>query len=59
MLVRQQGLGWDEARLMIDGFDKDSMLWRHKGLRGSKPSNDPDSTDGLGNNLGKNLGKNS
>jgi AraC-like DNA-binding protein len=44
-LVRQQGLDWHEARLTVDGFDKDAMLWRHRGLRGSKPSSDPDGAD--------------
>jgi AraC-like DNA-binding protein len=37
-LVRQQDLDWHEARLMADGFDQGSMLWRHQGLIGSKPS---------------------
>jgi AraC-like DNA-binding protein len=37
-LVRRQDIDWHEARLMADGFDKDSMLWRHQGLIGSKSS---------------------
>lgn len=31
-LVRQQDLDWHEARLVADGFDPDSFLWRQKGL---------------------------
>jgi methylphosphotriester-DNA--protein-cysteine methyltransferase len=40
-LVRRQDLDWHEARLMADGFDQDSMLWRHRGLIGSKESSGP------------------
>jgi hypothetical protein len=40
-LVRQQDLNWHEARLRADGFDRDSMFWRHRGLNGAKPSSDP------------------
>ena len=35
-LVREQDLDWHEARLMADGFDTDSMLWRHRGLTAPK-----------------------
>ncbi len=35
-LVRQQDLDWHEARLMADGFDQDTFLWRYQGLNGSK-----------------------
>jgi AraC-like DNA-binding protein len=31
-LVRRQDLDWHEARLTADGFDRDSLLWRHQGL---------------------------
>ncbi len=31
-LVRQQDLDWHEARLIADGFDQDTFLWRQKGL---------------------------
>jgi AraC-like DNA-binding protein len=41
-LVRQQDLGWHEARLKADGFDQDSLFWRHRGLDGSKQSSRPD-----------------
>ena len=41
-LVRQQDLDWHEARLMADGFDQDSLFWRHRGLSGSKQSSGPD-----------------
>jgi len=37
-LVRHQDLDWHEARLMVDGFDQDTILWRHRGLIGSKSS---------------------
>ena len=40
-LVRRQDLNWHEARLMADGFDRDTILWRQQGLRESKQSNDP------------------
>jgi AraC-like DNA-binding protein len=30
-LVRRQDLDWHEARLMVDGFDQDTFLWRHQG----------------------------
>jgi AraC-like DNA-binding protein len=30
-----------EARLRADGFDRDSMFRRHRGLNGAKPSSDP------------------
>lgn len=40
-LVRQQDLDWHEARLMADGFEQGSFLWRHQGLIGSK-SDGPD-----------------
>ena len=29
-LVRQQDLGWYEARLIADGFDRDSFMWRQQ-----------------------------
>jgi AraC-like DNA-binding protein len=35
-LVRQQDLDWHEARLMADGFDQDTFLWRQRGLSGPK-----------------------
>lgn len=41
-LVRQQDLDWHEARLRADGFDQDSLFWRHRELNGSKQSNVPD-----------------
>lgn len=31
-LVRQQDLDWQEARLVADGFDRDTFLWRQQGL---------------------------
>lgn len=31
-LVRQQDLDWHEARLVADGFDRDTFLWRQQGL---------------------------
>lgn len=31
-LVRQQNLDWHEARLVADGFDQDTFLWRQQGL---------------------------
>jgi AraC-like DNA-binding protein len=34
-LVRRQDLDWQEARLMADGFDQSSFLWRHQRLNGS------------------------
>jgi AraC-like DNA-binding protein len=37
-LVRQQDLGWHEARLIADGFDQEAFLWRHRGLVGPKQS---------------------
>jgi AraC-like DNA-binding protein len=41
-LVRQQDLDWQEARLIADGFDQDSFLWRQQRLNGSKHSSGPD-----------------
>jgi AraC-like DNA-binding protein len=41
-LVRQQDMDWHEARLMADGFDQDSFLWRQKRLNGSQQSGDVD-----------------
>jgi AraC-like DNA-binding protein len=38
VLVRQQDLDWHEARLIADGFDRDTFLWRQPGL--SKPAAD-------------------
>jgi AraC-like DNA-binding protein len=35
-LVRRQDLDWHQARLMADGFDQDTILWRQQGLNGSK-----------------------
>ena len=35
-LVRQQDLDWHETRLIADGFEQGSLLWRHQGLIGSK-----------------------
>jgi AraC-like DNA-binding protein len=40
-LIRQQNLDWHEARLMADGFDPDSFLWRNQALKGSKQSSGP------------------
>ncbi len=40
-LVHQQDLDWHEARLMADGFEQGSFLWRNQGVIGSK-SDDPD-----------------
>ena len=40
-LVRQQDLDWHETRLMADGFEQGSFLWRHQGLIRSK-SGSPD-----------------
>jgi AraC-like DNA-binding protein len=40
-LVRQQDLDWHEARLKADGFDQDSLFWRHRGLSGPKQSSGP------------------
>jgi AraC-like DNA-binding protein len=40
-LVRRQGLDWHEARLIADGFDQDTILWRQQGLKGSKQSSGP------------------
>jgi AraC-like DNA-binding protein len=39
-LVRRQDLDWHEARLMADGFDQDTILWRQQRLRESKQSSD-------------------
>jgi AraC-like DNA-binding protein len=36
--VRQQDLDWHQARLRADGFDQNSLFWRHPGSSGSKPS---------------------
>lgn len=41
-LVRQQDRDWHEARLRADGFDQDSLFWRHRGSTGSKQSSVPD-----------------
>ena len=41
-LVRQQDLDWHEARLMADGFDQDTFLWRQPGLSRSKQPNGAD-----------------
>ena len=32
-LVRKQDLDWHESRLVSDGFDQNSFLWRHQGLK--------------------------
>jgi AraC-like DNA-binding protein len=40
-LVRQQDLDWHEARLVADGFDRNSLLWRQKQLNGSNEFSDP------------------
>jgi AraC-like DNA-binding protein len=37
-LVRRQGLDWHEARLVTDGFRKDTLFWQREGMSGSKPS---------------------
>jgi AraC-like DNA-binding protein len=34
-LVRQQDIDWHEARLVADGFDQDTFLWRQQGLNKS------------------------
>ncbi len=41
-LVRQQDREWHDARLRADGFDRDSLFWRHRGSAGSKQSSVPD-----------------
>jgi len=41
-LVRQQDFDWHEVRLRADGFDQDSLFWRHRRLNGSKASSGPD-----------------
>jgi AraC-like DNA-binding protein len=41
-LVRRQDLDWHEARLAADGFDRNSMFWRHRESNGPKPSGGPD-----------------
>jgi AraC-like DNA-binding protein len=41
-LVRRQDRDWHEARLMADGFDQKTFLWRQKGLGGSKQYRGPD-----------------
>jgi AraC-like DNA-binding protein len=41
-LVRQQDIAWHEARLVADGFDQDSFLWRQQQLNGSKQFSGPD-----------------
>jgi AraC-like DNA-binding protein len=41
-LVREQDLGWHEARLMADGFEQDAFLWRQQRLNGSKPPSGSD-----------------
>jgi AraC-like DNA-binding protein len=40
-LVRRQDLDWHEARLIADGFDQDTILWRQQGLKGSKQTSGP------------------
>ena len=35
-LLRQQDLDWHEARLRADGFNRNSLFLRHRGLNGSK-----------------------
>jgi AraC-like DNA-binding protein len=37
-LIRQQDLDWHEARLIADGFDRNTFLWRQHGLRESAAS---------------------
>ena len=37
-LVRRQDLDWHEARLVADGFDQNSFLWRREERSGSKQS---------------------
>jgi AraC-like DNA-binding protein len=41
-LVRKQDLDWHEARLVADGFDRNTLFWRQEGLSGSKQSSGPD-----------------
>jgi AraC-like DNA-binding protein len=41
-LVRRQDLDWHEARLMADGFEQDSFLWRRQEWTGPKESDSPD-----------------
>jgi AraC-like DNA-binding protein len=40
-LVRRQDLDWHEARLVVDGFDRDTILWRQHGLKGLNRSSGP------------------
>jgi AraC-like DNA-binding protein len=41
-LVRKQDLDWHETRLRADGFDRDSLFWRHPGSKGPNRSDRPD-----------------
>ena len=41
-LVREQDVDWHEARLMADGFEQDTLLWRNRELNGFKPATGPD-----------------
>jgi AraC-like DNA-binding protein len=41
-LIRRQNLEWHEARLVADGFEPDSFLWRQQGLSGSKQPGEAD-----------------
>jgi AraC-like DNA-binding protein len=43
-LVRQQDLDWQEARLIADGFDPDTFLWRRPEWSESKQSGGPDAS---------------
>jgi AraC-like DNA-binding protein len=40
-LVREQDVHWHEARLMADGFEQDTLLWRNQKLNGFEPSAGP------------------
>lgn len=50
VLVRQQDLDWQEVRFRADGFDPDYLLWRPRGLNGSKLSVEPDAARRPGRN---------
>jgi len=41
-LVREQDLDWHEARLMADGFEQDTFLWRNRGSNELKSSTAPE-----------------
>jgi AraC-like DNA-binding protein len=41
-LIRRQDLDWHEARLVADGFEPRTFLWRQQGLSGSKQPGEAD-----------------